>query len=79
MFASPSRRFSACRTAATIPMLTAGSPFSILDSVGRLVAALSATISMDKFLLNLAVLISSPSFLIALRAAGGGLCGVAIT
>ena len=79
MLARPLRRFSACSTAATMPMLTAGSPFSILDSVGRLVAALSATISMDKFLLNLAVLISSPSFLIALLAAGGGLCAVAIT
>ena len=71
--ARPSSRFRAWRTAATIPMLTEGSPFSILASVGRLVAALSATIFIVRFRRNLAVLISSPSFRMVRRVPGGGL------
>ena len=60
-------------------MLTDGFPCSIRATVGRDVAARCATISMGSLRRKRASLISSPSFLSALRAAGGGRCGVGIT
>ena len=60
-------------------MLTDGFPCSIRAIVGRDVAARSATIAMGSLRRNRASLISAPSFLSALRVAGGGRCGVGIT